>query len=76
MSDTTQANSAMTMDEALALLGVETLPGLDKNGEKELLESMSRMRDEDGEDWIRENREDLVALWSAMLTQPCAGGEE
>ncbi len=63
------------MDEALALLGVDCLPGLDEAGQKDFLDGMARMLADDGEDWIRENREDLVALWGAMLDQ-AAGGDE
>lgn len=58
---------AITLAEALALLGVETLRGLDGPGQDEFLEGMTRMRQDMGEEWVRENREDLLALWAAML---------
>lgn len=60
----------MTLAEALDLLGVDALPGLDGASGQEFLESMARMRQDEGEAWIRDNREDLVALWAAMLAAP------
>ncbi|MCK9241001.1 hypothetical protein [Desulfocurvus sp.] len=73
--DTPTAPEAMTLDEALALLGVDALPGLDGDGESEFLEGMARMRRDEGEDWIRDNREDLLALWAALLAVPVADEE-
>jgi len=60
----------MTLAEALDLLGVDALPGLDGASGQEFLESMARMRQDEGEAWIRDNREDLVALWAAMFAAP------
>lgn len=66
----------MTMDEALELLGVDSLPGMDGDGARDLLEGMARMVEDQGEDWVRENQGDLVELWSAMLAQAARPDED
>jgi len=75
MNEMTSAKPALNIDEALALLGVESLPGLDERGARDLLESMARMLADEGEEWIRENRDDLLVLWSAMLSLPSPNDE-